>query len=307
MIVSICLNAAIDVTYTVPRLVPGSSHAVEGVRSRSGGKAVNTARVLAQLGEPVTLCGFAGGARGIQLRAGLEGTGVVDALTGIAGETRQSIAVFAEGDATVFNEPGPRVSEAEWAALLDDVAAHVSGASAVVISGSVPPGIPEDGYAQLTKLSRDSGVPVVLDAAGRALLEGLAAEPEIVAPNRGEAAAALGLGAADRTDRFVEAAALSALSHGAAVISDGARGIVATADGRRWVGEPPAVVSGNPTGAGDALNAGLVLGLARGSGLPESIQLSLALATAAVLSPVAGEIDPAVYRDLVSRTFVKEI
>jgi tagatose 6-phosphate kinase len=157
MILTICLNAAIDVTYSVARVELGSSHTVDDVRSRSGGKAVNTARVLAQLGEPVTLCGFVGGRRGEQFRAGLEDSGVVGALTEIAGETRQSIAVVADDEVTVFNERGPTITEHEWRALLETVSGQLADASAVVISGSVPPGIPDDGYDdRVGSRSRDS-------------------------------------------------------------------------------------------------------------------------------------------------------
>ena len=53
MIVTVTCNPAVDLTYRVPRLTPGAVHRVARVEERAGGKGVNVARVLAQLGESV--------------------------------------------------------------------------------------------------------------------------------------------------------------------------------------------------------------------------------------------------------------
>jgi tagatose 6-phosphate kinase len=79
------------------------------------------------------------------------------------------------------------------------------------------------------------------------------------------------------------------------VVSRGADGI-AVHDAAGCT-EVPAVpgVSGNPTGAGDAATAGLVAGLVRGLGLVDCLHIAAAAGAAAVLTPVAGEIDLAAY------------
>ena len=58
MILTVTCNPAVDVTYDVDRLVPGAVHRVSRVRQRLGGKGVNVARVLHQLGEPVHALGL---------------------------------------------------------------------------------------------------------------------------------------------------------------------------------------------------------------------------------------------------------
>jgi tagatose 6-phosphate kinase len=75
VILTVALNAALDVTYKVPALRPGVSHRVTEVTERAGGKGLNVARVLAALGHDVTVTGFAGGATGRSLRDRLAGTG----------------------------------------------------------------------------------------------------------------------------------------------------------------------------------------------------------------------------------------
>ena len=54
-------------------------------------------------------------------------------------------------------------------------------------------------------------------------------------------------------------------------------------------------MAGNPTGAGDAVVAGLAHGLALGSPWPERLRQAAALGTAAVAAPAAGQFDPADY------------
>jgi len=60
---------------------------------------------------------------------------------------------------------------------------------------------------------------------------------------------------------------------------------------------PPADVRGNPTGAGDAVAAGLVHGLVLGRPWEERLRHAVALGTASAVAPVAGEFSHADYAD----------
>lgn len=68
MILTVTLNAALDITYSVPALTPHASHRVGEVRERPGGKGLNVARVLAALGHESVVTGFVGGPVGAVLR-----------------------------------------------------------------------------------------------------------------------------------------------------------------------------------------------------------------------------------------------
>jgi tagatose 6-phosphate kinase len=305
MILAVCLNPALDVTYHVDALVPGSTHRVRTVRERAGGKASNAAHVLAQLGEDVGLCGFAGGGRGERFRSAL--ASVHDCLTGIEGETRQSVAVVAADDVTVLNEPGPSVAAPEWEALLTAFTGALPAARAVVLAGSVPPGLPEDAYAQLVRLARRADRPTVLDTGGPQLLTALAERPTIAAPNHHEVAEALGSPLSSPDEALVAADDLSGRSGGAVVVSVGREGLVAATPQQRWRAAPPRVLEGNPTGAGDAVTAALVRGVAEGRCLSHGLADALALSGAAVVRPTAGEVDLATYDELRPLCRVEEV
>ncbi|GLY50653.1 hexose kinase [Lentzea sp. NBRC 102530] len=323
---TVTLNAALDVTYRVGAVEPGATHRVSDVAVRAGGKGVNVARVLHGLGVSVVATGLVGGAAGAALCDDLARAGMAAAMFPIAGETRRTVAVVGEaGEATLFAEPGPVVTEEEWAGFVR----HFAGleADVVVLSGSLPQGLPGDAYATLVRASR---APVVLDADGPALAAGAAAGPAVITPNRGELAAALAVSesaasALDTSSRpesaasallassRPESAAASALatSHPrpapasstaddprvlgaeAALVSDGANGMTAYTPDGVWTAAPPEVLRGNPTGAGDAAVAALVA--TWHLPWPRRLAEAVALSAAAVRAPLAGDFDRSFY------------
>jgi len=297
LVLTVTLNAALDLTYRVDRLTPGATHRVEDIAARAGGKGVNVARVLHALGEPVLATGLAGGATGARLRALLAADGVPEEFVPIADESRRTVVICAGDGAepTGFWEPGPRVTATEWRTFVERYQALLAGSSVVTLNGSLPPGVPQDGYATLIALARAAGVPTVLDADGEPLRLGVAAGPDLVKPNALELSmlhgAALGRKVLVDSPAGAEAAAAAAreLGAGAVVASLASVGVVAATGDGCWHAAPPERVNGNPTGAGDACVAGLARGLLLRQAWPERLRDAVALSAAAVASPVAGE------------------
>ncbi|MER5368050.1 1-phosphofructokinase family hexose kinase [Streptomyces sp. NPDC002722] len=334
MILTVTLNTALDLTYGVPELVPHASHRVSEMSERPGGKGLNVARVLSALGHRTVVTGFAGGAAGAVLRELLAdlspqeptdpGTGspdaphapepgtapaptapapVTDALVTVAGNTRRTIAVVdrATGDTTQLNEPGPLVTADEWAALLGRYEELLTGADAVALCGSLPPGIHVGAYAELVRSARTAGVPVLLDTSGEPLRRGIAARPDLIKPNADELAQLTGSREPMRATRDARRRG----AHGV-IASLGPDGMLAVTPDGIWQAAPPARVPGNPTGAGDSAVAGLLSGLVEGLSWPDRLRRAVALSTATVLSPTAGDFDRAAYEELLPRVGIEE-
>ncbi|GAA2708145.1 1-phosphofructokinase family hexose kinase [Actinoplanes palleronii] len=280
MIVTVTLNPALDLTYPVGALVPHRTHRVTGVAERAGGKGLNVARVLHALGEPVLATGLLGGPSGAVVASLLATEGVPASFVPIAGDTRRTVAVVDPGGATGFWEPGPVVPAAEWLRFVDHFRELVGRAAVVTLCGSLPPGLPIDAYAVLSRLAAAEHVPVLLDTSGPALRHGLAAAPTVAKPN---------------AEELAELGTVS-LEGGALVVSHGPEGLHAITPDGEFRCAPPYPVDGNPTGAGDACAAALARGLRDGAGWPELLADAVALGAAAVASPVAGSFDPDVYR-----------
>ena len=164
-----------------------------------------------------------------------------------------------------------------------------------MLSGSLPPGVPAEAYAELIRLAAAGGVPAVLDTSGEALRRGAAAGPAVVKPNLAELEATVGR-AVPADPSAVAGAADELRSHGAeaVVVSLGADGLLAVTGDGTWLAAP-ARAAGNPTGAGDAAVAGLARGLALGRPWPERLRHAAALGAAAVAAPVAGVVRLADY------------
>lgn len=286
MILTVTPNPALDVTYHVPELQVGGVNRITEMTERAGGKGVNVARVLAAHGIAVRVLGPVGGLTGALVRDLLDADGVAYDLTAIEGTTRRTVVVAGSAEATGLWEPGPSVSPAEWQTVCCSLTSRLHEADVVVLSGSLPPGVPVDTYRHLVEAVVAAGVPVVLDADGEALRHGILGGPTLVKPNAAELASLTGLPITDPV-----AAALRARTMGArdVIVSLGSDGVIAVVGDDVWSARPPMAFPGNATGAGDAAVAALAYGLAIGDGWPERLTRMVSWSAAAAAAPVAGE------------------
>lgn len=316
-VVAVALNPALDITYDLDApLQPGTTYRVAAMHERAGGKALNVANVLCQLGrDDVTVVAFLAGKVGRRIAA-MVPAGITLAAVEVAGETRRTVVVTSpagptddrtaaddgradrSGDdvtqggglteATSFNEAGPSIDDDAWRRMRAAVADHLP-ARALVISGSNAAGAPADAVAQLTALAVANATPVFADTS-TGLPEIIAAGAAVVKPNRAELAAAVG-DVGGGTDELVAAARRLAAGTGATVLaSDAEAGLVAVSGDAALIARPP-VCDGNATGAGDAALAGFVHAALSRQTLAEAVRLAAGCGAAAVLRPIAGEID----------------
>jgi len=328
VIIVVCLNPALDVTHHLDTVDWGGVNRPRAVHARPGGKGLNVARTLHALGVDVLVLGLAGGITGAGVEAALRERCVPAAFTPVAGETRRTFSVVdgsvADRGVTAFHEAGPEVGEEELARFRRGYEQALEGATAVVLSGSLPPGLVAGTYATLIETATAADVPAVLDTHGEALRRGAAAGAAIVKPNLAELAALAGRplapaggGAADDTvdstvdgavDLATAAVAASQLRGAqAVVITLGPAGLLATTGDGCWRARPPAAVAGNATGAGDAVAAALAHGLVLGRPWDERLRHAAALGAATAAAPVAGEFRRQDYLGALSAVTVEEV
>lgn len=303
-------NPALDITYRVGSMRLHAVNRVRDVEQRPGGKGVNVARVLSARRVRVAAYGFLGGGAGDTL-AGLlteHAPGIVQRWTRVSAETRRTIAVVDEIDTTMLNEPGGAVGATDWEALTEALAASCVPGDVVTISGSLPQGTDGAVLAELIRLVRHAGAVVLADTSGEALLTAADAGADVVKPNRDEILEATGAsGVRDGID------VLLARGCGAVVASLGADGMILGGSEGFVSARLNRTLHGNPTGAGDAAVAALAHGLATASpsqsrfgALSAALVDAVAWSAAAVLSPVAGEIDRAEAAQLTLDVLVQE-
>jgi tagatose 6-phosphate kinase len=280
VIVTVTLNAALHVTYQAAA-APGTNGITPVSRPvyRAGGRGVTVARVLREFGHDVLAAGLAGGAAGELIGQDLARSGVPAGFTRIRGESRR-LLTFAPAGLT-YGEPGPYITTEELGRFAGDYRALMSSAAAVVLSGSLPDGLPSDMYATLVRYATEAGVPVVLDAGGEELLLAVRNHPALVVADSADAGAG---------------PALLRLGAGAAVVRGDGRGegaVEVVTESGRWTASVP-VADGVTLDRG-ALVAGLVPGELLGWSWPDRLRHCLALATGVTPD---GDVDPRAYETL---------
>ncbi|MGH3358253.1 MAG: 1-phosphofructokinase family hexose kinase [Nocardioidaceae bacterium] len=290
MILTVTPNPAYDVTYTVPRIEPGAVHRVDDVRERAGGKGINVARVLMQLGEPVYALGFGNEA----FAADLDTAGVQHDLVLALQRVRRTLVVHAENDTTSFWEPGASLMSPDACdRLCARLRLRLEDADGVVVSGSLPAGADPALPARLARMAIDAGVPVVVDTDGEPLRLAARVPGVVLVPNADELESLLA-GTRELTDPLEACAGLLASGARAVVATRGSDGMIAATSDGAWHATPGERVEGNPTGAGDSAAAAIIAQLSRPTvDWPALLADAVATAAAAVASPVAGAIDVA--------------
>lgn len=286
-ILTLTLNPAVDVATSVDRIVDTRKLRCGAARRDPGGGGINVARVIHRLGGDCEALYLAGGVPGLMLSAMIEAEGVPATCIGIAGETRENFSVqeLSSGREFRFVLPGPVLAEAEWQACLRRVAELAASARYLVLSGSVPPGVPDDIYARVARLVRQHDTRVMLDTSGAPLAEALAAGVFLVKPSLSELCTLAGRALEDDAQRL-DAARKIVRDGGAAIVALtlGEQGaLIVTADRALRVAGFAVPVS-TSIGAGDSFLAAMVWALDRGMTFDETLRYAVAAASASLLT-----------------------
>ncbi|WP_110691428.1 1-phosphofructokinase [Salinicola halophyticus] len=303
----VTLNPALDLSIQLPQLEPGAVNRARSSHLAAAGKGLNVARVLVALGHRVTLSGFLGADNDTAFVQACQLDGIEDASLRLPGETRIN-AKLAEDDGRVtdINGPGIEVSEAALAELSTDLVARCETASpaAVVVTGSLPPGVTPEALAALIQALKTSGVPVWVDTSGPALASALAVLPHAAKPNEQELADWAGEPLTDASTQLDAARRLHAAGVEESILSLGAEGVLWISRRGEWQAIPPRVEVRNTVGAGDTLLAAMLHGVIADLSPQETLRQATALAAEAVRHVGVGDPHASDFQQLRQQTSV---
>jgi tagatose 6-phosphate kinase len=289
VIVTVTLNPSLHVRYETERLCLGAANRVSGVLYRAGGRGLAVARVLHTFGHDVVAAGLAGGASGEMIKDELARDGVATQFTWITGDSRRVLEVAdgSTGAVTTFSEPAPYITTEELGRLAADYRGLLADATAAVLCGTLPSGLPAETYGSLATYAAESGVPVVLDAGGGALGHAVTRHPALVIPETAADGGLLG-----------DPAALVASGAAAVAVLSGDGVSAVTPDGE-WAAALPEPLS--VAASRDALVAGFVPGIALNWSWPDTLAHAVALAAS---SGPDGDVDLDAYERLLPAVVV---
>jgi 1-phosphofructokinase len=299
-VVTVTLNPAIDQTLSIPGFAAGRVNRVAESRSHAGGKGVNVACVLADLGIAVAATGFLGAENAEIFAASFARHGIADRFLRIPGSTRIGLKIVDDhAETTDINFPGLAPTPDELAGLRERIESLAGPGGWFVLSGSVPAGVPESVYRILIDRIHDLGGKVVLDTSGAPLREALASAPEVLKPNVEELAELVGRLLATLADVRAAARSLVARGVGLVVVSMGAEGALFVDQDRTLLARPPKVIVRSTVGAGDAMVGGIVHGLIHDLPLPDLARFATASGAYAVTQLGPGIDDGDAHRNLI--------
>lgn len=323
-VLTVVLNATIDTTLILSTpLTIGLTHKAHNVHKLPGGGGLNVARVLRTLGVRVRTTGLVGGPAAQFIHHGLAREGLEATWQSISGETRTCTVVVEQQSGTrvtEVNEPGPTITEAEAQEFLKLFDTLLTDVTFVVLSGSLPPGLPPNYYASLIEHAHAQGIIPVLDTSEEALLSSLPARPFFMKANLYEAQQFLGKPLVKLEDAVEAGQLMRKQGARLVVITLGAEGaVLVTKQGayhsKLHVPDPVSTV-----GCGDAFVAGFVAGLLPpGSNLSiddlekqtehivQAFRLAIACGAANTLSLGAGIVNPRDIEELIGKVTITRL
>ena len=284
MIYTVTLNPSLDYLVCTDALRPGKLCRTSGEALYPGGKGVNVSLVCAVLGLSTRALGFIAGRTGALFASLLAETGVeYDFCRLDEGMTRINVKVCAR-EQTELNGAGPKIPS-EALARLAETLDTLGEDDWLVLSGSVPAGVPTDIYAKLLERVRKNGVRTLLDTSGDALKNALPCAPDLIKPNLDELDALVG--GAPHNPVGIAACARELQAAGAKniLISCGAQGaVLVPVQGQALYLEATPGEAVQPVGSGDSMAAGWLYAHTHGFSAAETLRYAVAAGSAAAFS-----------------------
>lgn len=279
MIITVTPNASIDRTYLVEDFGVDRINRPEEVFVCAGGKGINVARVLKELGREAVATGFVGGQIGDLIVRWLSKESIPQDFVRVEQESRLCVKVMdpKNGTQTEINEAGPVIASGDTEALTTKIDALLPQCDLLMLCGNCPPGVPVSLYADLTVMARKRGVRTILDTSGEVLQEGVKASPYMVKPNVAELCQLAGAEFCTLEEISRAAKSLKQFGIGVTAVTMGRSGAIATDGVQVWQATPPEITFASAVGSGDAFLAAFADSMLAAESIPDA----LAWATAA--------------------------
>ena len=312
-ILTVTLNPTVDLSITADHVEPERKLRCSRPETDPGGGGINISRAILELGGHSTAFVAVGETTGDKVMRLLAEAGIGLAPFPAPGETRQSITVTdsSTGEQYRFVMPGPDWGSADVSRALGRIARAAPENGIVVLSGSQPPGVPDDFPTRLTERIARTKARFFLDTSGKALhrlLETCCKPADVLRMDDLEAEDLAGRALPTRKDSadFAQSLVARGIARAVIVARGGDGNVLATPEGR-WVAEAAKVKVVSKVGAGDSFVAGFTLALARGKHLPEALRYGAAAASSAVMHPATDLCKARDMRRLLPQSSVSEL
>lgn len=309
-IITVTANTAIDLFLEVEGLNVSENILAKSSSEFACGKGINVAKAVESCDIPVSCLGFVGRQ---SLAAFNElGTGLLQVdLTVVTGKTRTNITLHdsVEHKETHIRTAGFTVTDLDCQKLIEKIDVSAQPGDIVILSGSLPPGAPDNLYQTLIDLCHNKAVTAFLDTSGTALISGVKARPYLIKPNQQELEDMMGRPLPDA--HSIVDAARAIIDQGVqwVYVSRGDKGVIAVSENLAFIAyvDPIQGKIVSKVGCGDAMVAGLAVARLGGLDMKDTLKSGVACGTANLFSSEPGRFDRAELSEIADQVLIKRL
>lgn len=282
MIYTITFNPALDYVIKVQDFNVGKINKSQKEYIYPGGKGINVSIVLKMLGQETTAMGFISGFVGKEIEKQVQKYGVQTDFIEIENDnSRINVKILGESEETAINTKGPYI-ELKYIELLYKKLEILEEKDILVLSGSVPNGVPDNIYEEICKKVKDKNIKVVVDSTGELLVNTLKYRPYLIKPNQQELEEIFGIKITSQDEALKYAKQLQIKGAKNVIVSMGSDGAVLLDENgysykMKALNTENAV---NTVGAGDSMVAGFLAGHEMFNNYEKALEIGVAAATA---------------------------
>ncbi len=284
-ILTITFNPSVDKSTEVEKFVSEQKMNCSTPKYEPGGGGINVARSIKKLGGEATALYLSGGYNGKVLSSLLK-TEIINTIEiQIKNSTRENFIAFDLSNNLQyrFGMPGPYVFEEELNNILYTIN-KIKQIDFLVISGSIPEGIPASIFGILSNICREKKSKLIIDTSGQALKGALVDGIYMLKLNMQELGTLLNNeGIAIKDLPLLAKPILEKNKIEVIVISLGALGALLITKNKSMHFIPPKVKVKSTVGAGDSMVGGIIYQLSKGSTLLDAVQYGVACGTSATM------------------------
>lgn len=287
MIVTVSPNVALDRVHVIRGFEPGKQSRALFEFLQPGGSGVHATSVIQTLGSKSIALGLLGGHTGELWKSEADKRNLAYDMISIPNETRESFCLIDldQGSVVESVQEGPRVEPSLKDALLARLEKYLPNAELLILSGSLPPGLPVDLYSVMIQLARRYNVSVLADIHSEPLRNALSSRPWLIKPNLSEFHELIHRTTQSQTERIEAGLEFCRQTGIILALSMSGKGLLLTTPDEQWLLKPPSVEmhlpdgrGQNVIGCGDALVGALAHEYSRSQNLLEAATLGLATA-----------------------------
>lgn len=297
MIFTVTLNPAIDKILFLDEFQRSRTNRLTQTLETIGGKGTHVSINLKLLGVQSIALGIALGETGKKIVKMLEEWGVQVQflhynLPGMESRTNYEIVENSGNICTMITERGPILPASITDELLKQIRGLVQAGDMLILTGDASNVEDTAIYSKLTRMAKELGIKVFLDASGQYLKEGLNSSPFLIKPNFEELCFIAGRDLNTEAEIVATLRSLDGFNIPMIAMTWSRNGAIVKNGRDFYRVNPIKVETVNESGCGDAFLSAIIAGIEKNMLIEETLKVAAAVAAAAAESESTAGFNP---------------